>query len=95
MKSFKKHLEEACWDGYKQVGMKKKGNKMVPNCVPEDAQKNEAIPPEVAAAVVAAPMVAQGAKHIAKGAYKTAKGVFKARKAVKTAGQKLAKKVIK
>ena len=23
-----------CWDGYKQVGMKKKGNKMVPNCVP-------------------------------------------------------------
>ena len=24
-----------CWTGYKQVGMKKKGNKMVPNCVPE------------------------------------------------------------
>ena len=24
----------ACWKGYKQVGMKKKGNKMVPNCVP-------------------------------------------------------------
>jgi len=24
-----------CWVGYKQVGMKKKGNKMVPNCVPE------------------------------------------------------------
>jgi len=24
-----------CWDGYKQVGMKKKGKKMVPNCVPE------------------------------------------------------------
>ena len=24
----------ACWDGYKQVGMKKKGNKSVPNCVP-------------------------------------------------------------
>ncbi len=31
-------IEEAkgpCWTGYKQVGMKKKGNKMVPNCVPE------------------------------------------------------------
>jgi hypothetical protein len=28
-------VEEACWDGYKQVGMKKKGNKEVPNCVPE------------------------------------------------------------
>jgi hypothetical protein len=22
-----------CWDGYVQKGMKKKGNKMVPNCV--------------------------------------------------------------
>lgn len=27
-------LDEACWQGYKQVGMKKKGKKMVPNCVP-------------------------------------------------------------
>jgi hypothetical protein len=25
---------EDCWDGYKQEGMKKKGKKMVPNCVP-------------------------------------------------------------
>ncbi len=33
-------MEEACWDSHKQVGMKKKGNKMVPNCVPknEDAE---------------------------------------------------------
>jgi hypothetical protein len=29
---------EACWDSHKQVGMKKKGNKMVPNCVPKEAQ---------------------------------------------------------
>jgi hypothetical protein len=28
---------EACWVGYKEKGMKKKGNKMVPNCVPEAA----------------------------------------------------------
>jgi hypothetical protein len=28
---------EACWSGYKQVGVKKKGTKMVPNCVPEAA----------------------------------------------------------
>ena len=27
-------LQEKCWDGYKQVGMKKKGDRMVPNCVP-------------------------------------------------------------
>ena len=25
-----------CWVGYKQVGMKKKGNRMVPNCVKEE-----------------------------------------------------------
>ena len=28
-------VDEACWDGYKKVGMKKKGARMVPNCVPE------------------------------------------------------------
>lgn len=31
-----------CWDGYKQVGMKKgKGGKMVPNCVPIDVKSDE------------------------------------------------------
>ena len=39
MISFKK-LREACWAGYKAVGLKKKGNKMVPNCVPEEAPAN-------------------------------------------------------
>ena len=28
-------LEKACWSGYKQIGMKKKNGKTVPNCVPE------------------------------------------------------------
>ena len=27
---------EACWDGYKRQGMKKKNGKLVPNCVPEE-----------------------------------------------------------
>ena len=27
---------EACWRGYVARGMKKKGNRMVPNCVPEE-----------------------------------------------------------
>jgi hypothetical protein len=27
-------ITEACWEGYKQVGMKDKNGKMVPNCVP-------------------------------------------------------------
>lgn len=35
-KAFKKMYDEDCWDGYKQVGMKKKGGKSVPNCVPEE-----------------------------------------------------------
>ena len=26
---------DPCWDSHKQVGMKKKGNRMVPNCVPK------------------------------------------------------------
>jgi hypothetical protein len=29
------NVDEACWDGYTAKGMKKKGKKMVPNCVPE------------------------------------------------------------
>ena len=28
------YIDEACWDGYQQIGMKKKGGKQVPNCVP-------------------------------------------------------------
>ncbi len=31
----KKELSDACWKGYKQVGMKDKNGKQVPNCVPE------------------------------------------------------------
>lgn len=34
-------LHEACWDGYKQIGMKKKGKKKVPNCVPEELNPEE------------------------------------------------------
>jgi hypothetical protein len=34
-------MEEACWSGYKQVGMKKKGNKVVPNCVSTTEQTIE------------------------------------------------------
>ena len=29
-------ITEACWAGYKQVGMKDKNGKQVPNCVPEE-----------------------------------------------------------
>jgi len=36
-------VDEACWDTHKQVGMKKKGNRMVPDCRP----KNEEVLEEV------------------------------------------------
>ena len=40
MKNFKQFMqyEKACWKGYRQLGMKKKGDRMVPNCVPEEVE---------------------------------------------------------
>ena len=42
-----KPLDEAdgCWDGFKKVGMKKKGNRLVPNCVPEEIEEEMKCPP--------------------------------------------------
>ena len=34
-----KQFQEKCWDGYTQKGMKKKGKKVVPNCVPVGEDK--------------------------------------------------------
>ena len=41
VKNKMKPISEAdgCWDGFKKVGMKKKGEKMVPNCVPENVEE--------------------------------------------------------
>ena len=36
-----KKLVAECWKTHKQVGMKKKGNKMVPNCVPKNEAKTK------------------------------------------------------
>ena len=33
-KKKKNEAQGPCWDGYEMQGMKKKGDKMVPNCVP-------------------------------------------------------------
>jgi hypothetical protein len=32
--------DDPCWDNYKQIGMKKKGGKSVPNCVPKESTSN-------------------------------------------------------
>jgi len=37
--SFKSFFSEACWKNYKQVGMKKKNGKEVPNCVSNKNKK--------------------------------------------------------
>ena len=36
---FRKTFKEKCWDGYTQKGMKRKGKKVVPNCVKEEEKK--------------------------------------------------------
>jgi hypothetical protein len=35
--------KDPCWKGYKQIGMKKKGKKEVPNCVPESKEIFESV----------------------------------------------------
>ena len=37
----KEGLKSACWAGYEAVGMKKKGKRMVPNCVPTQSKHSE------------------------------------------------------
>ena len=36
-------LKDACWSGYTAVGMKMKGGRKVPNCVPEEVEVNEEV----------------------------------------------------
>ena len=36
-----RELNERCWKGYKQVGGKKKGGRMVPNCVPIEETRRD------------------------------------------------------
>lgn len=37
----KADIEEECWKGYEAIGLKKKGKRMVPNCVPKKGDTNE------------------------------------------------------
>ena len=36
-------LNEDCWTGYKQIGMKDKGGRQVPNCVPVNEDNNQSV----------------------------------------------------
>ena len=47
MQSFKNYCEfDECWTGYVQRGMKKKGDRMVPNCVPAGGSTKEEVEQE-------------------------------------------------
>ena len=37
-----KSKQDPCWEGYEKEGMKKKGGKLVPNCVPVKGKKKAA-----------------------------------------------------
>ena len=39
--TFKEEVDEACWSDYKQVGMKMKGGRKVPNCVPKEGTEED------------------------------------------------------
>ena len=43
-KGYSKKQEDPCWDTHKQVGMKKKNGKMVPNCVPKNEEDEKEKP---------------------------------------------------
>jgi len=36
-----KRKKNPCWKGYEAIGMKKKGNRTVPNCVPIKGKKKK------------------------------------------------------
>jgi hypothetical protein len=37
----KKKMKNPCWKGYEMIGMKKKGGKKVPNCVPKKKSRKK------------------------------------------------------
>ena len=37
----KRKKKEPCWKGYEMIGMKKKGGRNVPNCVPKKKKKKK------------------------------------------------------
>ena len=45
--NWKRFLKEDCWEGYEQQGMKKKGDRMVPNCVPISEETRDTYDSEV------------------------------------------------
>lgn len=85
-KVHKESVEEDCWDGYKTIGLKKKGNRMVPNCVKE----GQAL--DMAKASIAREKEADADKH--KGMLDNARKVDSKRKTLRTESSDVIKKII-
>jgi hypothetical protein len=49
-----KKSQGPCWDGYEMVGMKKKGSRSVPNCVPVKKKFAGGLIPDVSSAMAMA-----------------------------------------
>jgi hypothetical protein len=80
-------LKKACWKGYTAVGMKSKGGRMVPNCVPEEVEEDTSIDEK-----------AVNPYAVGMAAAKKSAGVTKTHdlpKSVITKGHEIAKKIIK
>lgn len=82
----KESADDPCWDGYKQIGMKKKNGKDVPNCV----QEGNAM--DMARASIARERQADAEKH--KNMMDNARKVDAKRKALTTESSDVVKKII-
>ena len=83
-------VDEACWTGYKQVGMKKKGDRMVPNCVQEDLDEGQAL--DMTKVAIQREKEADKVKH--KGMLDNARRTDSRRKSLKTESSDIIKKII-
>ena len=79
-------VDEACWDGYTQVGMKKKGDRTVPNCVKEGQAT------DLAKASIEREKLADAEKH--KNMMSNARKIDAKRKALRTESSEVIQKII-
>ena len=83
-------VDEACWTGYKQLGTKKKGDRIVPNCVKEDLDEGQAL--DMAKGAIEREKEADKVKH--KSMLDNARRVDSRRKPLRTEASDIIKKII-
>ena len=83
-------VDEACWTGYKQLGTKKKGDRIVPNCVKEDLDEGQAL--DMTKTTIEREKEADKIKH--KSMLDNARRTDSRRKSLKTESSEVIKKII-